>query len=228
MSHLIYQFISSNDTEKLINLSELVSNNMAYYLAVISPGHLQNPKQNPLFKEFEDSLPPGAKKFESDREGFVGSLAYADSNLIFRNRRSFVLYDLEDGLEGIDSRFFLNIESAILEIPDMLKVIVDYSSDVHRGRGMSFEISGSIDEMLKSYNESIEKSLKELLLERLSHPRFKEIFTRKRWFGFGKRKMIPTTVKIGIETPTIETTGEAYCIGITWKHPLKYVMELEE
>lgn len=187
---------------------------MTYYLAVIQYGL----KKNPLFKDFENSLQPGAKKFESDR-GFIGSLTYASQRLIPEYGRSFIICDLEEGFEGVDTRFFLNTESAIFEIPDKLIVIVDYDREVYHGK--IFERAGSVDEMLECYIELVKTKPKEVLLEKLSESGFK-----KRFVGFGERRTGPIDVAIGIETPVIKVIGDSYCIDTTLAHG-PFLLELD-
>ena len=167
-----------------------------------------------LIRDFLQSLPDGTKKV-FDSFGFTGDLEANLRGHLEENMRRFVIFRLPT-VDGLVTEYFSSVPGAALkEIPDTLRVKVDYKqqdTDSYDGARQTMGVDGTIDEMVKEYERLSLEDPRKLLAERLEQsPVFRaDVIKKGGLFGFGKTKVSPTYVAVGIETPD----GE-YLLGTT-------------
>jgi hypothetical protein len=167
-----------------------------------------------LVERFLQSLPEGTKRVRT-----VGALGGFDRNwdgVRKRDKRRMLILSGES-FDGIDDEYFAKGERrALIEIPDRLFVRTRYAH-ITRFLGEEHDITptreGPIAEMVRLYQELTKKDPRELLLKDLEHRHIRDMLTKKRRV-IGGRKLKPTYVGIGIETP-----DEKYLLGMKMDGP---------
>ena len=129
----------------------------------------------------------------------------------------------EPTFDGLITKYFSSIPKANCnEIQDNLIVKIDYhqqDTDVLSGARAVVNYTGSIDEMIKYYNDFSSVEPITLLINKLNNSEhLRKNIIKKGLFGLGKRKLLPTYVSVGIETPNGEyllgtTNGRPPCSG---------------
>ena len=155
-----------------------------------------------LFRDFFKSLPGDTEKV-LDSFGYVGSLIKNLNGFRRSNGRHFLILRSEDFGE-LDTRYFSTTSKARLsEIPDRLRVKVDYKqqdTDFCTGARQTINDMGTIDDMVELFNELSAKDPRKLLQEGLDkHEFLRKNMTRRKLFGKGK-KVVPIYVSTGLET----------------------------
>jgi hypothetical protein len=178
-------------------------------LAILKPGD----ETHYLVKDFLKSLPKGSKKL-FDSFGYVGNLEKNLRSFSKENERHFIILRTPI-FKGLSTEYFSSSEATLKEIPDKLEVKIDYrqqDTSFLIGARSVLTLDGSIDEMIEEYQILSSADPKKLFSEELNQSEFlNKHLIKKTWFGLGKRKIVPTYVSIGIETPDgrylLETTG---------------------
>ncbi|MEA3378494.1 MAG: hypothetical protein U9Q69_02530 [Nanoarchaeota archaeon] len=167
-----------------------------------------------LVRNFLQSLPDEAKKVFNSL-GYVGDLKGNLRTMRREDMRHFVIFR-SPGFEDLVTEYFSSTpQAALSEIPDRLTVKVDYKqqdTDFAKGARLVSNFDGSIDQMVEKYRELSSTNPTKLLTDGLNQSEFlRENMTKKGLFGFGKTKIVPTYVSVGIETPDgrylLGTTG---------------------
>jgi hypothetical protein len=170
-------------------------------LVILKPGD----EKHFLFVNFLQSIPDEAKKI-FDSFGYIGSL---ERNLAWFKRermRHFVIFR-SPAFNNLANDYFSSTDQAsVNKIKDNLIVEIEYKqqdTDIVTGARLITKFDGTIDEMINKYEELALTSPKELLTKGLNEQEFlRDNITKNEWFGFGKnRKIVPTYISIGIETP---------------------------
>ncbi len=179
-------------------------------LTIVKPGDVSHY----LLINFLKSLPNKTKKI-FDAYGFIGNLEENLNKIKDKNTRRFTIFR-SDSFKGLVTDYFSSTpEAAVKEIEDELTVKVDYKqedTDIFKGAREIIGFKGTIDEMVEKYKELSSTDPRQLLNIGLKQSEFiRKYMTRAALFGFGKRKIVPTYVSVGIETPDgkylLETTG---------------------
>ena len=179
-------------------------------LAIFKPGD----ETHYLIRDFIQSLQSEVRKV-FDSFGYIGNLEENLKKFKKEDMRHFVILRSPTFDDLITEYFLTNPEAILTEIPDKLIVKIDYKqrdTDFVTGAREVIHFHGTIDEMLEKYKNLSSTNPKEILYGGLDKSEFlrKELI-KKTLFGFGKRKLVPTYIAVGIETPDhknlLDTTG---------------------
>ena len=166
-----------------------------------------------LLRKFFKSLPNNARKV-FDSLGAVGSLDKNVREFGRMDMRHFVIF-CAPTFNWLVNGYFASIsEAALFEIPDELRVKVIYKqqdTDFSEGVEIITESTGTIDEMVRKYEELSSADPRRLLTDELNHyPAVRKRLVKREWFGLGRKRVVPTYVSVGIETP-----DRKYLLGTT-------------
>ncbi len=167
-----------------------------------------------LVRDFVRSLPSGTtESFHSF--GFVGNFNDNVRSLKIERQRYFMAYRSAAFDNLVTQYFSLTPEAVLTLIPNQLKVIVEFKqqdTEFTIGARMKSTVEGSIDEMVTKYRSLARVDPRKLLADELNDSAyFRKNMTKKALFGFGKTKVVPIYVSVGLETVDgrflVATTG---------------------
>lgn len=163
-----------------------------------------------LFKDFLGTLPEKSMVFDSF--GYIGVLEKNLKKSERGNRMRFAIFQ-SPIFNELNTEYFASTPEAFFnEIPDRLKVKINYKvqdSEFLNGAMTNLIFNGTINEMIKKYNDLLLMDPKKLFTNNLDNDKvLRENVTKKK--RFGKTKILPTYVSVGLET-----SDEKYLIGFT-------------
>lgn len=170
-----------------------------------------------LFNKFLKSLPVQAE-IVLNSAGYVGGLEKNietrnknDTQRVLEGTRHFVIYRAPTFENLVTDYFSSTPKASLSEIQDRLKVKIRYKkqdTEFVAGGSWSQSYDGSIDEMVSTYSKLASNPAQVLHNSLEGSENLRKHIMKKR---FGKTKVLPTYVSIGLETPDgsclLKTTG---------------------
>ncbi len=183
---------------------------MKNLLAILKQEH----ESNALVADFLKSLPAETERVLNSI-GYIGDLKSNLKSFRKQDRRHFAILLLTD-IGGLAAECFAKVpETPVIEIPDRLNLKINIKvQDSDFKKGVMYELAsgGPIASMIRKYEGLSLIPPERLLVEAITkYESFRKNITKKRLFSPKKRKLLPTYVSLGLETPDsrylLTTTG---------------------